>query len=307
MWSRCFEAQYDPDHDDAITFVAVYYEGRCVATAIDEDYRFSLQQSIGLTVQVLDALAYVHAELGVVHRDVKPGNVMLEAGRRTARLGDFGSAAPVEADGTVAGMDGTPLYTPPEAGPSDGRMSTAGDCYGTGLVLFEMVNGPYPYATIDPEAVDRRLTRGLPALPQSTFQFEPHVPDALRRVIRKGMRPDAATRFQTPSEFIAALQAVRCIDWTHIEGRGLDGTWVGGWPPQVAEHRRRRYQVTSRVLEAGRDRGRRRLEARQASSATGQLSRFGVADVTIDADDRAGAERFFAAVEAMAAQRVPAR
>src|SRR5260370_42595546 len=86
-------------------------------------------------------------------------------------LGDWGSAARIESDGTVAGIHGTPLYTPPEAGVPGGRMGSAGDIYSVGLTAFEMLNGAFKYADIDPIAVDRRITRGLAALPPSAFCF----------------------------------------------------------------------------------------------------------------------------------------
>ena len=307
--AEVLEAQYDSEVENAITFVSVYYEGRCIAKAFDEGYRFSVHQAIRLAMQVLNALAFVHNEpdLLVIHRDVKPGNIFLDATRTYARLGDWGSAARIEPDGQVAGIEGSPLYTPPEAGPADGRMAVNGDIYGVGMTLFEMLNGPFDYSSIDPERVDGRLTRGQRALPESAFQFAPHVPDQLRAVVRKAMRSNERERYTTASEFIARLQCIRCIDWTFTEGADLNGMWSGTWPPNQIENRRRRYQVTSRILGGGAGRGQRRLEARQAMPASEHFARFGVADTTVDAADRAAVERFFAAVEARAAQRSPAR
>jgi serine/threonine protein kinase len=307
--AEVLEAQYDPEVNDAITFVTVYYEGRCVATAFDEDYRFSIHQAIGIVLGVLDALAYVHndQDLRVIHRDVKPGNVFLEAGRRSARLGDWGSAAHIDADGTVAGIEGSPLYTPPEAGPPDGSMDVTGDVYGAAITIFEMLSGPFPYADIDPQAVDRRLTRGWKALPESAFQFAPHIPASLRTVVAKGIRSDPRSRWQSASVFIAALQRIACIDWIHADGDDLEGRWVGSWSPGKPEHRRRRYEITSTILAGGRRRGQRRLQARQALPGSDNFARFGVDDDTVPADDRGAIERFFSAVEAKAAQRFPAR
>ena len=307
--AEVLEAQYDNEIDDAITFVSIYYEGRCIARAFDESYRFSVHQAIRLAMQVLDALAFVHSEpdLLVIHRDVKPGNIFLDASRTYARLGDWGSAARLESDGQVAGIEGSPLYTPPEAGPVDGRMGVTGDVYGVGMTLFEMLNGPFDYASIDPARVDARLTKGQRALPESAFVFAPHIPEQLRTIVRKAMRSKAEERHASPSQLIARLQRISCIDWTFVEGSGLDGRWEGTWPPNSAENRRRRYEVKSWVLAGGPERGRRRLEARQAMPASEHFARFGVDDVTVDTDDRVVVERFFAAVEARAAQRSPAR
>jgi serine/threonine protein kinase len=307
--AEVLEAQYDPDRADAITFVTVYYEGGCIAKSFDEDYRFSIHQAVAITVGALDALSFVHnnAQLSIIHRDVKPGNIFLDAARQWPWLGDWGSAARMEEDGAVAGIEGSPLYVPPEAGPVDGRMGVAGDIYGTGMTLFEMLNGPFDYASIDPRVVDRRLTKGQRALPESAFVFAPHVPDRLRTIVRKAIRPDPQDRWLSASEFISNLQKLRCIDWVHAEGAGLRGQWVGSWPPSAFASARRRYEVRSTLLKGGQDRGRLRLEARQTVPGSDKPARFGVADETVDSDDRAGVERFFRAVEVKAAQRSPTR
>jgi hypothetical protein len=170
-----------------------------------------------------------------------------------------------------------------------------------------MLSGPFSYADIDPKVVDRRLTRGRKALPEAAFQFAPHIPTALRSVVRKGMRSDPASRWASPSTFISALQRITCIDWVHADGQGLDGLWVGSWPPNKPEHRRRRYEVSSMILGGGRNRGKRRLRASQALPGSDRFVRFGVEDETVPAEDRGAIERFFSAVEAKAAQRSPAR
>jgi serine/threonine protein kinase len=307
--AEVLEAQYDPDRANAITFVTVYYEGGCIAKALDQDYRFGIHQAIAITVGALDALSFVHNDpaLAIIHRDVKPGNVFLDGDRVKSWLGDWGSAARMDEDGTVAGIEGSPLYTPPEAGPLDGRMGITGDIYGAGITLFEMLSGPFDYARIDPQAVDRRLTKGQRALPESAFVFPPHVPDRLRTLVRKAIRANSGGRWASASEFIANLQRLRCIDWVHAEGEELQGRWLGSWPPSTPRLSRRRYEVRSRLLGAGRDRGRLRLEARQAVSGSDNFARFGIDDKTVEADDRDAVERFFRAVEAKAAQRSPAR
>jgi serine/threonine protein kinase len=306
---RVFEAQWDPEMERAITFVTAYCEGRSIAHAFDEDYRFSIGQALRLTIQMLSALGYAHTDpsLRLVHRDVKPGNGFLDGDLTTLFLGDWGSAAEMDDDGTVAGIEGTLLYRAPEGGPPDGRVGISADVYGAGMTLFEMLNGPLPYADLDPEQLDRRVTRGLPALPPNRFTFKPHIPAHVRRIVRKALRPKPAERYQSASAFITALEQVSCIDWTHTSGGHLDGAWEGSWPLRANPERRRRYRVESTVLRAGAHKDRRRLVAYQQVSAGGAPSRFGVEDATADAEDRSAVERFFAAVEAKAAQRVPAR
>jgi eukaryotic-like serine/threonine-protein kinase len=174
------------------------------------------------------------------------------------------------------------------------------------MTLFEMLNGPFPYADIDPIVVDRRLTRGQRALPASRFVFQPHVPPPLCAVVRKSLRTNPNERFRSCSEFITAINRLRCVDWLHSDGDGLDGIWQGTWPPHLQAKRRRSYKIVSKILGSGRNSGRRRLEAYQASSASVRLAHFGVEDETADAADREAVERFFRAVETRAAHLSPA-
>jgi serine/threonine protein kinase len=306
---RVLEAQWDPELQNAITFVTPYCKGKCIAKALEEDYRFSVSQALGLTIQLLEALAYAHhdSSLRIIHRDVKPGNAFLDEHRRTLYLGDWGSAATMDAAGQVAGIEGTLLYMAPEAGPPDGRIGITADIYGAGMTLYEMLCGALPYESMDPVKLDRRVTRGLPALPPAALTLAPHLSPVLRRIVRKATAPKPDVRYERASVFITALRRYSGIDWRHAEGRDLDGEWDGTWPPHLREERRRRYRVRSYVLSSGPHRGKRRLEAYQANSPAGASARFGVDDVTLHADDREGVERFFAAVEARAAHLVPAR
>jgi eukaryotic-like serine/threonine-protein kinase len=301
--AEVLDATFGPGEYE-ITFHMPYYEGGSIADALGDGYAFSIEQAITLAVHALDALAYLHNDRGYIHRDAKPGNIFLDGSRRRAYLGDFGSVGEMGTGGRVSAIHGTPLYTPPEGGPVDGEMGVTGDIYAVAMTLYEMVNGAFDYAALSPAEVDRRLGLGQRALVDSAFErWDPYVPNDIRRIIRKGMRRDPAERHQSCSRFIQALAAVKSIDWKRHDGGGLDGEWIGTWPPQDAADRRRRYRVTSRVLRTGT----RRIEAYEARS-TGGWRRFGVPDATLsDPADRRGVERFFADVAARAAHLVAAR
>lgn len=309
--AKVTEAQF-VERGDAITFVSKYYEGRCIRYAQEEeDYRFSILQGVRLATQVLQALSYVAGEPGLrlVHRDVKPGNIFTDLDRRNAWLGDFGSAARMDENGLVDGIAGTLLYQAPESGPIDGRMGATGDIYGLGLTLFEMLNGPFDYQSLDQDAaiLDRRVTKGLRSLPESKFVFDPSVPRRLRTIVRKAISADPLDRQQSATEMRDQLRKVVAIDWKRTEGlRSLDGVWIGPWPPRLSGNKRRIYKVESALLRAGVSRGKLRFRATQAVSASAAFARFGVDDVTLEPDDRAGADRFFEAVSAKAAQLKPA-
>jgi eukaryotic-like serine/threonine-protein kinase len=302
------EAQWDPKQDGAIVFVMRAYEGESIETALKTDYRFSVHQAIDLAVHTLDALGFVFHSHHAIHRDVKPGNVLMDKDRKNAYLSDFGSAATLDANGEAAAVLGTDHYRPPEAKAS-GKVGRSADLFGLGMTLFEMLNGRLPWETHDLAKIEERLQSGRRALPDKTLTtYAPHIPDRLRRVISKAIARDPAARYASPEDFIRALKKAKLqsIDWKHVNGKGLVGTWLGTWPAKRPMDKRTTYRVTSRDLAAGRDRGKLRLEADYCRAGTTSW-REAVKDKTVAPDDRAGVAAFFAAVEAKAAQREPAR
>lgn len=205
---RVREAQWDPEGENAITFVMPWFAGGSVDDALMEGYRFSIAQAVTIAVDALDALAYLRRQFNAVHRDTKPGNVLLDKDRVHGYLSDFGSAATMDANGQAAAVLGTHLYRPPEAR-SVGRVGTDADVYGIGMTLLEMLNGRIAWETMDLEQVDRRLHRGHRAVPDSWLEFAPHVPERLRRCVRKAIHRDPQQRYSSPEAFITALRKVR--------------------------------------------------------------------------------------------------
>jgi serine/threonine protein kinase len=125
---------------------------------------------------------------------------------------------------------GTNIYRPPEARVT-GRVGVAADAYGVAMTLFEMVNGRIAWEELDLAAVEARLRRGLRAIPDSRLSFAPHVPDRLRRCLRKALHRDPAQRYPSVEAFITALRKVHGIDWSYGEGDGVTGEWTGTYPP----------------------------------------------------------------------------
>ncbi len=298
------EAQWDPAGDQAITFVMPLLAGGSVHDALKQDYRFSTQQAITIATDALGALGYLHREFSALHRDTKPGNVLLDADRRHGYLSDFGSAATIDAQGGARAVLGTTIYRPPEARPTE-RVGVCADLYGIGAMLFEMLSGRIAWEKLDFEAVETRLQRGLRAVPDSRFEFAPHIPERLRRSVRKAIHRDPKQRYASAEAFITALRKVRCIDWRHDQGDGTCGVWTGTWPPQLPYERRTEYRVVSRPLERGRNRGKLRIESDFRKPGGGW--RQAVTDATVAPTDSAGIARAFAAVETNAAHRSPAR
>jgi len=219
-----------------VTILMPYFDSGSVYDLFMGAGPLSVGLSVSLARDVLSALSHVHNTHGVIHRDIKPANILLGSANGPAFLTDFGSAARVNAAGQVrASLGRSPLYQPPE--PESG---VQGDIYSTGMTLFEMVNGPFPYGDLDYQRVVDRLNNGLRALPNRMLRHKPWVPRQLRAVVNRALNPDPQLRQQTATEFRGQLTRCRFIDWSLVAGDPPLATWEGNW---VARRGSDRYRV----------------------------------------------------------------
>ena len=139
--------------------VMEYVRGKSLALEIAECGRLEPARAAKIVRPVLDALAHAHAK-GIVHRDVKPENILLEEGSQRVKLLDFGLARGVAdavrytAEGTVAG---TPWYMSPEQASGTPQPDARSDLFATGVVLFEMLTGVLPFSGADVQEVLHRI------------------------------------------------------------------------------------------------------------------------------------------------------
>jgi hypothetical protein len=149
---------------------------------------------------VADALDYAH-EQGVIHRDVKPSNIMLE--RRTTRaiLMDFGLALSVP-EGTLGDTFGSAHYIAPEQAISSAKAVPQSDLYSLGVVVYEMVTGTVPFD--DPSVMNVAL-KHLNEPPPPPSLHNPDLPAAVEQVILRALEKDPARRFRTGAAFADAL------------------------------------------------------------------------------------------------------
>ncbi len=153
--------------------------------------------------EVLDGLGYAHAQ-GVVHRDVKPGNIMITT-NGTAKLTDFGIARSMNDTLTRSGVAvGSLYYMSPEqikSGAIDGRS----DIYSVGVTLYEALLGQRPIQGDSEHAI---IAAHLEQLPVPPAEFTSGFPPALSAIVMKALAKDPAARFQTAEEFRVALESV---------------------------------------------------------------------------------------------------
>lgn len=167
-----------------------------------------------IIVQMLDGLGAIH-EVGIVHRDMKPANVMLASAGRL-KLTDFGIARITSAERTGAGMIGTPSYMSPEQFSGE-EVDARADIYAVGVVLYEILTGRLPFKKGGIEAV---MMAGQGQAPTAPSALIPDLPPALDDVVLRALSADPAGRFasadQMKTAFTAALAGTPGSDVTLV-------------------------------------------------------------------------------------------
>jgi serine/threonine protein kinase len=194
---------HDYGHHEGVPYLVMrYVEGGTLADLLEgHPDGLPLEETVRLTRQIASALDYAH-QAGVIHRDVKPSNVLLDK-VGNALLTDFGIARMIEATvESTGGMVGTPDYMSPEQGIGKKELTPATDVYSLGVMLYEMLTGRMPFEAETPLAViTAHIYDPLP-LPSSVGIG---IPEAVERVLLRALAKAPEYRYQTAGEMAAAL------------------------------------------------------------------------------------------------------
>ncbi|HXT18975.1 MAG TPA: protein kinase [Gemmatimonadaceae bacterium] len=212
---------------DTPFYVMPLVVGESLGDRLDREGRLPIEDAVRIATQVSDALGYAHAQ-GIIHRDVKPANIML-AGRH-AFVADFGvakaiSSSTTEDDRTQTGMAiGTIAYMSPEQALGEQFIDARSDIFSLGAVLYEMLTGERAFGGTNAQAVLARRFSGVPPLARDK---RPDVPEELERVITQSLSLEPDDRFATAADFEEALQgAMRASAFATSAPRSVEETEV---------------------------------------------------------------------------------
>ncbi|HEX6992496.1 MAG TPA: protein kinase [Gemmatimonadales bacterium] len=191
-------------------FTMPYVEGESLRTRIARDGELPIAESVRLLRDVASALAYAHAQ-GIMHRDIKPDNVLLSAS--SAVVADFGVAKAIS-DATTTGHValtstgmalGTPAYMAPEQAVGDAGMDFRVDIYAFGVMAYEMLSGRAPFQGRSAQAT---LAAHVTEIPESVQRLRPSVPAALAALVMRCLEKHAADRPASAADILHALDSM---------------------------------------------------------------------------------------------------
>ncbi len=188
-------------------FVMPYVEGESLRDRLAREKQLPVSDAMRILREVADALAYAHAR-GVVHRDIKPGNVLLSG--RHAVVTDFGVAKALTASGgdmttTVGIAVGTPQYMAPEQAMGETNIDHRADIYALGILGYEMLAGRAPFDAATAQGI---LAAQVMTAPADLALARPGIPPLLADAVMRCLAKNPADRWQTAEELIGRLEMV---------------------------------------------------------------------------------------------------
>ena len=212
--------------DGFLFYVMPFIDGETLRAKLDRETQLGVDESVRIAREVLDALHYAH-EHGIVHRDVKPENILLHGGH--AMVADFGIALAVSAAAggrmTETGLSlGTPHYMSPEQATAEKEITARSDVYSLGSVLYEMLTGDTPHTGSSAQQIMMKI---ITDTPRPVTELRKSVPDQVAAAVAQALEKLPADRFASAADFAAALDgrfATRRVAET-ARAPGRDRQW----------------------------------------------------------------------------------
>ena len=183
--------------------VMEYVHGETLEAIITREGALDLNRSLDYICQICNAVDHAHRQ-GVLHRDLRPSNVLVGDNGRLLKVADFGTSRFLEIAAHGTTVIGSPPYMAPEQ--FHGKAVFASDVYSLGVTMYQMLTGMLPYDTPTPADLDRLMRGDLVSPPRAK---NPKIPRALNDVILKAMAPDIHARYPRAGELLEAVLSAR--------------------------------------------------------------------------------------------------
>src|SRR5712692_422435 len=194
---------FDLGQSDGIKFITMdFVEGQDLRQLLLKNGKFAPEQAARIMLQICRALEAAHAE-GVIHRDLKPQNIMLDASGRVYVM-DFGIARSVDLPGMTqtGALIGTPEYMSPEQGRGE-TLTERSDIFSLGIIFYELLTGKSPYHSDTPLAtLWKRMTEKV----TPPVVLDPTLPQALSNIVVKALEIEPKNRFASAREMAQQLE-----------------------------------------------------------------------------------------------------
>jgi tetratricopeptide (TPR) repeat protein len=193
--------------NDLLYYVMPFITGESLRARLAREGELPVAEASRILREIVDALSYAHRN-GVVHRDIKPDNVLLSDGH--AVVTDFGVAKAVSASSGKSSLTslgvalGTPAYMAPEQAAADPHVDHRADIYAVGILAYEMLAGRTPFAAPTPQAM---LAAHLTQTAEPVSLYRPAVPPALNALLMRCLEKRPADRWQSAAELLTQLEA----------------------------------------------------------------------------------------------------
>jgi serine/threonine protein kinase len=191
------------EKQENIFFIVMeYVQGDTLEALIARDGAIDLPRTLDYTCQICNALDHAHQQ-GIIHRDLRPGNVLLTDGG-VLKVADFGTSRFIEIAAHGTTVIGSPPYMAPEQ--FHGKAVFASDIYSLGVTMYQMLTGVLPYATPSPADLERLMRGELIAPPRSR---NAKIPSQINDIVMKAVAPDVGARYQRAADLLNDLLAAR--------------------------------------------------------------------------------------------------
>lgn len=194
---------YDVGEERDLAYIAMdYVEGEAVSVYASADRLLPVSAVYRLIADVADALDYAHQH-NIVHRDIKPGNIIYNAARKQVKVADFGIARITDDSRTRTGdVLGSPVYMSPEQ-IKGAKITGASDLYSLGATFYQLLTGQLPFSS---DSLANLAYQVVNQKPKSVRDIRKSLPASAVRLVNKAMHKDPAKRFANGAEMAAAIR-----------------------------------------------------------------------------------------------------